>query len=550
MLAANHALVERVALSVPLALLTAISLSLARRAWRQRSLYKIPGPRQQNFLIGNLKQFLGPDSLSFQDDMARAYGRVLRLNGLFGDQLLVVSDPTALQHIVNKHADIFQPARYWLETVRMYFGRGLLSVTGETHRRQRRLMHPAFSPGNMKRMVPLFHAVARELRDVFAADAAKSPTNELDVLEYMCRGSLESIAQAGFGHTFNALHSGVSEFGDAIRRLAPAGAKTAMYRPLLPFLTRIFSPAFLRRVALAWPWPALHEQIDISDTFDRHARAIWQEKQVLYAQGDSRVLDADGRGRNILTILLNENSKAAEKNKLPDNELLGQIIAFLFAGTDTSSNGLARILHNLALHKDVQDALRRELQEVLANASKPDCDADVLDHLPLLDAVVRETLRLHPPIRFLQRVAGADHILPLLRPQPDVDGAPCSEIFVPAGTTVLVNIAALNRDPGIWGSDAGEWKPARWLAPSPLLETRMPGVFGNIMSFSGGPRSCVGYKFSLLQMKAVLFHFITSFEFAPSKRRIDWRFGGIVTPAPEGGVLGTPELPLRVSRIL
>lgn len=76
--------------------------------------------------------------------------------------------------------------------------------------------------------------------------------------------------------------------------------------------------------------------------------------------------------------------------------------------------------------------------------------------------------------------AGADHILPLLRPQPDVNGAPCSEIFVPAGTTVLVNIAALNRDPGIWGSDAGEWKPARWLAPSPFLETRIPGVFGNM----------------------------------------------------------------------
>lgn len=203
-----------------------------------------------------------------------------------------------------------------------------------------------------------------------------------------------------------------------------------MYRPLLPFLTRIFSPAFLRRVALASPWPALHEQIDISDTFDRHARAIWHEKQVLYAQGDSRVLDADGRGRNILTILrtmisfpvhlscgltrlVNENSKAAEQDRLPDRELLGQIVyvrirfvsmpgthacigfsAFLFAGTDTSSNGLARILHNLALHTDVQDALRRELQDVGANESELDCDADVLDHLPLLDAVVRETLRL------------------------------------------------------------------------------------------------------------------------------------------------------------
>ena len=99
---------------------------------------------------------------------------------------------------------------------------------------------------------------------------------------------------------------------------------------------------------------------------------------------------------------MRENSKASEEDRLPDNELLAQVNTFLFAGTDTSANSLSRILCMLASHPNAQDKLREELIE--AGAPDASLPYEVLDHLPFLDAVCRETLRLHAPVRLLHRM--------------------------------------------------------------------------------------------------------------------------------------------------
>ena len=73
-----------------------------------------------------------------------------------------------------------------------------------------------------------------------------------------------------------------------------------------------------------------------------------------------------------------------------------------FAGTDTTSNALSRILHMLAEHPEAQEKLREELSS--AGAPDGDADYDALDRLPYLEAICRETLRLFPPVRYLRRL--------------------------------------------------------------------------------------------------------------------------------------------------
>ncbi|KZV63343.1 cytochrome P450 [Peniophora sp. CONT] len=209
---------------------------------------------------------------------------------------------------------------------------------------------------------------------------------------------------------------------------------------------------------------------------------------------------------------------------------------------------LSRILYLLGLHPDAQIKLREELIE----AGAPDnLDYDLLDRLPYLEAVCRETLRLHAPVRFLQRVARQDHVLPLQEPILDVNGKILSEVFVPKGTAIYCNIIAVNTDPAIWGPDAKEWKPERWLNPLPesVTSAHIPGIYTNTLTFAGGSRSCIGFKFSQLEMKVMLSQFLPAFRFEPSeKHEIIWRFGGIVTPATKAGSQGAKsELPLRIS---
>ena len=99
---------------------------------------------------------------------------------------------------------------------------------------------------------------------------------------------------------------------------------------------------------------------------------------------------------------MDENDKTATQDRLPENELKAQINTFLVAGSDTTSNALTRIIYTLSHHPEAQERLRQELLAV--GAPNADLEYDVLDRLPYLDAVCRETLRLFAPVRFLQRL--------------------------------------------------------------------------------------------------------------------------------------------------
>ena len=73
-------------------------------------------------------------------------------------------------------------------------------------------------------------------------------------------------------------------------------------------------------------------------------------------------------------------------------------------------------------------------------------------------------------------------MLPLSTPVKAKDGSEISELFIPRGTTVITNLQASNRNKLLWGKDADEWRPERWLSPPPkaLEEARIPGVYSNL----------------------------------------------------------------------
>ena len=75
-----------------------------------------------------------------------------------------------------------------------------------------------------------------------------------------------------------------------------------------------------------------------------------------------------------------------------------------------------------------------------------------------------------------------DAILPLSRPIRATDGSAVNELVIPQGTNIVIGIMASNRDKALWGDDAHEWKPERWLSPLPesVIEAKVPGVYSNL----------------------------------------------------------------------
>ncbi|RDB17159.1 Taurochenodeoxycholic 6 alpha-hydroxylase [Hypsizygus marmoreus] len=218
---------------------------------------------------------------------------------------------------------------------------------------------------------------------------------------------------------------------------------------------------------------------------------------------------------------------------------------------DTTSSALSASFHMLAKNQYAQNRLREEL--TIASPDRSNISYDELSNLPFLDAVCRETLRLFPPVSTVYRKTATNAILPLSTPIIGADGTSLSEVAIPADTSFIVSVLSSNRNPSIWGPDSYEWKPQRWLAPLPetVKEAPIPGVYSHLMTFLGGGHACLGFKFSQLEMKIVLFILISNFKFELSEKDDDiiWQTTDISAPCLKSGGKRTSQLPLRVTAI-
>lgn len=149
----------------------------------------------------------------------------------------------------------------------------------------------------------------------------------------------------------------------------------------------------------------------------------------------------------------------------------------IFRGTDTVAVLVEWVLARLVIHPDVQQGVRDEINRVVGN-SKPVTELDI-SALHYLQAVVKEVLRLHPPGPLLSwaRLAITDTI---------VDGK-----HVPAGTTAMVNMWAIARDPVNW-SDPLNFRPERFLPKEGEPEFSVLGSDLRLAPFGSGRRSCPG----------------------------------------------------------
>ena len=525
------------------ALWTLIQRIRRAMAFSPSSLSNLPGPPSTSFWQGNFNELFRADAWKFHDEVSAKYGSAVRIHGPLGADHLYIYDPKALNYIVNKEQHIFEETVHFIESNSKIFGPGLLSTLGDHHRKQRKMMNPVFSIAHMRDMTPIFFGVARQLLNTLSNKVSAQP-REIEMKQWLNRMALELIGQSGLGHSFDTLtdDAAVHPVCTAMADLVPTLAKLHFVRHFIyPLVYWIGSPRFQRLVVGLVPWKTLHHARDIVDILHQTSLDIFKAKKRAIEKGDFETLAKEaGRGKDLMSVLMINNMKAASEDKLPDEEVIGQMSTFLFAATDTTSSALSRILYLLCSNPQAQEKLRAEILEA-QNIFGEELNYDTLSTLPYLDAVCRETLRLYPPIATLVRVAKKDTVLPLLRPVRGLDGNQVSDLAIPAGTRVYIAAMSSNRNKDLWGPDALEWKPERWLAPLPtvLTEAKIPGVYSNLMTFLGGGRACIGFKFSQLEMKAVLCLLLGKLRFAlPKDKEIVWNITVLATPLVEGDKSG------------
>ncbi|KAJ6553222.1 cytochrome P450 [Mycena capillaripes] len=505
----------------------------------------IPGPPRKSILTGNLAEFHNPNDSDyvFQKLLEESYGQVVKMHGLLGDRQLFVFDPASLHSILIKDQDIWEewPQFMWRVSY-VSFSDGILSTVRDDHRKYRKIMMPAFSTANLRGMVPIFYEVAQRTRDGLIGPHVLDGPQTLDFNSILLRTSLELIGRTGIGRSFDPMLPGQEEtdrYAKALRAMIPMAFKLQLAIPLLPLLVAIFPPSFRRFMIDFIPLRALHELRDVVDFTDATARELVRDRKAVVNSGN---LDVN-EGKDIMSLLVKGNLSANSAMHLTDEELVACTAMIVFGATDTTSSSMNRMFHLLATYPEVQERLRAEIL-----AAPEQLDHDTLVALPYLDGVVRETLRLYPPVSpSVYRVATADTVLPLSAPITGVDRTAINSITVPKGTSVCVAIAAANHNKRIWGEGALEFRPDRWTnGKADSVTTKLCGIYGNTMTFIGGGRSCIGFKFAQLEMKVVACILLRAFKFASPGTSIQWRNTGIMlTPQ----VDNRSELPILVERL-
>lgn len=490
------------------------------------SIRDLPGPPNASVITGNLYEVLREDSIVAHGRWAQLYGNVYRYRYFFGrDRIVISDDAAALEHILFKRQDIYGKPSEINAALERVAGNGLLTSEGDLHKRMRKVSSAAFSSQRVDEYIDVFISqtdrLCERIKDACSTRSA-SGSGEWTVLQmfpFLNRHALAVISIAGFGFDIEKYEAKEQNLIEALQRvLDPTKVTpwtwlvvyTAPYLPYLDFL----------------PVPLLVNMRNALSELQSDARDIIDEANERLASGQS------GKRNSLIDSLLMSNRSEKVKDRLNDTEVMAQVTTFvskhmsgvfaviellkampqLAAGNETVSTSIAWYLLELSKNEEVQEKLRQELRNInLSNAAE-------IHRLAYLDAVTREVLRLHPAIGTVMRASTVPDVLPLSRPYVNASGDARDTLHISARQEIVINVARWNRSETIFGPDANVFKPERWLDQSgeKLMSTdsaRNMSVYRPLLTFIGGNRSCIGYRFALLEMKVAVARLVTRFQF-------------------------------------
>ncbi|KAI0031071.1 cytochrome P450 [Vararia minispora EC-137] len=512
----------------------------------------VPGPENDSFLTGNMYTLAASPSDRIAMTWSKQYGGVVRLHGVLGvkQHVLLISDPAALRRLFSSSSSFDLSSRN-LASFKSLFGPGIAAVEGADHQRQRRVIAQALTPIEVRGMLDPVQAVSKNLRSALRKTLLESNPNgptQLDMLDWARRVALDSLTMFAFGvpiHAIDApekIHDILHTF-DAMLEDCLGKSSTLKY--------------FLRETAVAGIYPSLLGIALTDPTFFRSM--IGATKRLgefsKWVRATRAEQDGSGNGNDILSLLAKSKAptekanKGESKYKLADDEIRAQIGMVLFAGHDTVSTTLAMFLTDMGRFPEVQAKLREEILAKQAEVGGEDVPFTQEDYesMPYLNAVLKESMRLNPALGQTFRTNRSDDVLPLSEPIRGTDGKMRDQIAVSAGTVVVVDIASSNRRKDVWGDDADDFRPERWLKEDAVLPlTKTPGVvYGSVLNFLAGNRTCPGWRIAVLQLQAFICDLILGFRISQVPGvDIIREFHGVTIPKVHGNPVRGGEVPL------
>ncbi|KAF9269706.1 cytochrome P450 [Marasmius fiardii PR-910] len=504
----------------------------------------VPGPPLGHPIFGQSPTIINSESGIPQREWAKKYGPILRVVGPFGFERLLFLQPDPLHKILVKDWLDYPRPGFLRKILGLVTGYGLLTVTGDEHKQMRKAMNPAFSIPNLTAQTEMYYDPIHGLVQLIASelDAEEQPMSGkvIPVYGWMSKVTLDIICETAFGYRTDSIHNPHNELAEAYESLVnlqsgPNIAKMILMMSI-PGLSALMLSDFGYRHRNIFRLTKFTSDIatvlGAMHSIKRISREMLMEK--MRETSNSGVTEGDSElhgKKDIMSILVRARTSELEgQYKMSDMAMMNQVIqlTFLGAGHETTASGLAWTLWLLSQDQDSQDKLRDEIRPVFTQYDRP--DYKTLKDLKWLDCVIMESLRVMPPVPItVRRVAKTDHIEGILVPKGTL-------IWIPASPRASIRV--VNTWKQIWGEDAEEFRPERWLN---LPKAYHPSF--SLLSFIAGPHACIGKTMAIIEMKAVLAALITNYRFEPAYE------GQRAHPAAAITMKPTDGMPLRIKKV-
>ncbi|KAL7691628.1 putative cytochrome P450 [Plasmopara halstedii] len=427
-----------------------------------------------------------------------------------------VCTPEAFEDVQKTQYEAFGKNPLFVEAATDVLGQGLFAISGPLWHHQRKTASRLFSAQMIQHNMN--NVVLEKCRGLMKRlDAAAQDDNKSVSLKWILDlFTMDVFCQIGFGIEM-----------DGLDRKQIIAMLEALQRSSARIVGRILEPS--------WCWK-LRRYVNIGAE-RQFATDMKRVNGMLYGFIARSIQDKANRD-------LNENEKGNDTSCMDlislyleqcaiDNgkdvpfqpkKLRDFLVSFLAAGQDTTATAMSWFVVMMNRYPKVLEKVRREIRAKVPDLTNGKLIVPSLEdtnHLIYLEAAIRETLRLYPVAPISGRTAIRDVTM-------------SNGLFLAKGTSVHMPHYTMARMKSVWGSDAENFKPERWI--DPMTEKLLAVSAFKFSAFYGGPHSCLGMKFAMSEIKITLAALLSRYDFKTTKDPFDYTYRMALSLGIDGGL--------------
>ncbi|XP_050298155.1 cytochrome P450 6a2-like [Anthonomus grandis grandis] len=467
---------------IPLAVLLLFLLKYKHSYWTRRNIAQ----DEPSVCFGNLKEYLVGD-ITMNQAIQKSY-HALKKKGVKHGGIYFLYQPVWIpidldlvkriftvdfEHF-NSHGTLFFSHEKDFVTMNLF------NLSGPKWKTLRAKFTPTFTSGKMKLMYDVVSVIGDRLEqyvDEFARNG-----KPIEAKDTALRFGSDLITTCFFGVDSDSINKPESsvfrEFGQRIGTL----------RPLKMLLENIFNWDLLANLGYRF------SDKDITDFFTELARnTVEYREKNNFTRGDYLDILIQLRKKGALND--DETLNDGEGGFLTLKEMVASMFLVFAAGLDTSSSATVHLLFELAKNQEIQDKLRNEIKSLADKRPDGKLTYDDLMEMKYADMCISEILRMSPSLPEVPRECTKSYKVP------------GEDVIIEKGTRVMISAFAIQNDPEIY-PDPEKFDPERFSPENKKLRHEY-SFFG----FGGGPRSCIGSRFAIMQIKLALSKYLTNYKY-------------------------------------